>query len=197
MTATGTTASSDRALARVRRRETHSPRSTAMVVAVVLLIALVAYLATEIVLVMADAPSLIAAPADLLRGLAAASGTVMTAIGAAVALLGAVLVVIAVTPGRLAKHTMAAGDGTIVVVDNGVVAAAIAQHLSDTLGIDRRRLTVGVGHRRVDVTVRPETGLSIDLDEVRAAADAELATYRLSPSVVLSVHRRLDKKEER
>lgn len=192
-----TTASPDRALARVQRRETHSPRSTAMVVAVVLMIALVAYLGAEAVLLMAGAPALIGAPADLLRSLSAASGTAMTAIGAAVALVGAVLVVIAVTPGRLAKHTMPAADGTIVVVDNGVIATALAQHLSDALGIDRRRLTVGVGHRRVDVTVRPETGLGIDLDGVRAAAQAELATYRLNPSVALSVRRRLEKKEER
>lgn len=192
-----TAASPDRTLARVQRRETHSPRSTAMVVAVVLMIALIAYLGVETVLVMAGAPALVAAPADLLRGLSAASGTAMTAIGAAVALVGAILVVIAITPGRRAKHTMAAVDGTIVVVDNGVIATALAQHLSDALGIDRRRLTVGVGHRRVDVTVRPETGLGIDLDEVRALSEAELATYRLSPSVTLSVHRRLDRKEDR
>jgi hypothetical protein len=192
-----TAASSDRTLARVQRRETHSPRSAAMVVAVILLIVVIAYLATETVLVMAGAPALVAAPADLLRAVSASSGTAMTAIGAAVALAGAALVVIAVTPGRLAKHAMAAADGTIVVVDNGVIAAALAQHLSDTLGIDRRRLTVGVGHRRVDVTVRPETGLRLDLDEVRAASEAELATYGLSPSVTLSVHRRVDKKEER
>lgn len=191
------TASPDRALARVQRRETHSPRSAAMVTAVILLIAPIAYLGVEIVLVMAGTPALVAAPADLLRGISAATGTPMTAIGAAVALLGVVLVVVAVTPGRLAKHTMAAADGTIVVVDNGVIAAALAQHLSDILGIDRRRLTVGVGHRRVDVTVRPETGLSIDLDQVRAASDAELATYRLTPSVALSVHSRHDKKEAR
>ncbi|GAB3149294.1 hypothetical protein GCM10027058_11310 [Microbacterium neimengense] len=188
---------SDRTLARVQRRETHSPRSAAMIVVVILLIALIAYLGLETVLVMAGAPALVAAPADLLRGLSAASGAATTAIGATVALMGAVLVVIAVTPGRRAKHTMAAADGTIVVVDNGVIAAALAQHLSDILGIDRRRLTVGVGHRRVDVTIRPETGLGIDLDEVRAASEAELATYRLSPSVALSVHRRLEKKDER
>ena len=189
-------AAPDRALARVQRRETHSPRSAAMVVAVIPLIALIAYLATETVLVMAGAPPLIAAPADLLRGISTASGAAMTAVGAALALAGVVLVVIAVTPGRLAKHTMSAADGTIVVVDNAVIAAALAQHLSDALGMDRRRLTVGVGHRRVDVTVRPETGLDIDLDEVRAASESELATSRLSPPVALSVHRRLDKKED-
>lgn len=190
-------ASSDRTLARVQRRETHSPRSVAMVIVVIVLIAVIAYLATEIVLMVAGAPALVASPLDLLRDVSVTSGTAVTAVGVAVAALGIVMVAIAVTPGRLAKHTMAASDGTIVVVDNGVIAAALAHHLSDALGIDRRRLTVGVAHRRIDVTVRPETGLTIDLDELRAASEAELATYRLSPPVTLSVHRRLDKKEER
>lgn len=190
-------ASSDRTLARVQRRETHSPRSTAMVICVILLIALIAYLATETALLMAGAPALIAPPADLLRGVSVASGGAATAVGAGVALVGVVLVVISVTPGRRAKHSMASPDGTIVVADNGVIAAALAQHLSDALGIDRRRLTVGVAHRRIDVTVRPETGLSIDLDELRAASEAELAAYRLSPPVTLRVRRRLDTEEER
>ena len=51
------------ALRRVIRRETHSPRTVAMFVAVVLLILALAYVALEIVLSLAAQPALLVGPA--------------------------------------------------------------------------------------------------------------------------------------
>jgi hypothetical protein len=98
------------------------------------------------------------------------------------ALIGIVFVVLAITPGRLSKHTLESDDRA-VVVDNGVIASALAQHLSEETGLARDSITVGVGHRSVDVTVRPGAGIPLDKNAVRSAVEAELQTYRLTRNV--------------
>lgn len=173
------------ALRRVVRRETHSPRTVAMFVAVILLILALAYIGLEIVLSLAAQPALLLGPASAagwLVGLPTFPAGLVIAGGVVLALIGAVFIVLAVTPGRLSKHTLEAGDRA-VVVDNGVIASALAQHLSDETGIARDDITVGVGHRSVDVTVRPGAGIPLEKSDVQSAAEAELASYRLTRSI--------------
>ncbi len=173
-------------LRRVVRRETHSPRTVAMFVAVVLLILALAYIGLEIGLSLAAQPALLLGPAAAggwLVGLPTAQPAGLVIAGSVVlAVIGLVLVVLAVTPGRLSKHTLEAGDRA-VVVDNGVIASALAQHLSDETGLAREDITVGVGHRSVDVTVRPGLGIPLDKGVVQSAAEAELQSYRLTRGV--------------
>ncbi|MGK3949573.1 DUF6286 domain-containing protein [Microbacterium sp. K2] len=173
-------------LRRVVRRETHSPRTVAMFVAVILLVLALAYIGLEIVLSLASQPALLLGPAAAggwLVGLPTAQPAGLVIAGSVVlALIGIVFVVLALTPGRLSKHTLESGDRA-VVVDNGVIASALAQHLSEETGLARESITVGVGHRSVDVTVRPGVGIPLDKNEVQSAAEAELQTYRLTRSV--------------
>ena len=168
-------------LRRVVRRETHSPRTVAMFVAVILLILALAYIGLEIVLNLAAQPALLLGPAAAggwLVGLPTAQPEGLVIAGSVVlALIGIVFLVLALTPGRLSKHTLEAGDRA-VVVDNGVIASALAQHLSEETGLARDSITVGVGHRGVDVTVRPGAGIPLDKGAVKSAAEAELQTYR-------------------
>ncbi|MEN0023694.1 MAG: DUF6286 domain-containing protein [Microbacterium sp.] len=185
------------ALRRVVRRETHSPRTVAMFVAVILLILALAYVGLEIVLSLAAQPALLVGPgaaAGWLIGLPTFPAGLVIAGSAVLALIGVVFVVLAVTPGRLSKHSFEAGDRA-VVVDNGVIASALAQHLAEETGIARDDITVGVGHRSVDVTVRPGAGIPLDRAEVQAAAEAELQTYRLTRSV--RTHVRIDRPTEK
>ncbi|MBQ3357402.1 MAG: DNA/RNA endonuclease G [Microbacterium sp.] len=173
------------ALRRVIRRETHSPRTVAMFVAVVLLILALAYVALEIVLSLAAQPALLVGPAAAagwLVGLPTQPAGLVIAGSVVLALIGLVFVILAITPGRLSKHTLDAGDRA-VVVDNGVIASALAQHLSEETGIARDAITVGVGHRSIDVTVRPGAGVPLEQSEVLALAEAELQTYRLTRSI--------------
>ena len=173
-------------LRRVVRRETHSPRTVAMFVAVILLVLALAYIGLEIVLSLAAQPALLLGPAAAggwLVGLPTAQPAGLVIAGSVVlALIGIVFVVLALTPGRLSKHTLESGDRA-VVVDNGVIASALAQHLSEETGLARESITVGVGHRSVDVTVRPGVGIPLDKNEVQSAVEAELQTYRLTRSV--------------
>lgn len=187
-------------LRRVVRRETHSPRTVAMFVAVILLILALAYIGLEIVLSLAAQPALLLGPAAAggwLVGLPTAQPAGLAIAGSIVlALIGIVFIGLAVTPGRLSKHTLEAGDRA-VVVDNGVIASALAQHLSEQTGLSRESITVGVGHRSVDVTVRPGAGIPLDKSAVQSAAEAELTTYRLTRSVRTRVRiERPDEKED-
>ena len=173
-------------LRRVIRRETHSPRTVAMFVAVILLILALAYIGLEIVLSLAAQPALLLGPAAAggwLIGLPTAQPAGLVIAGSVVlALIGVIFIVLAITPGRLSTHVLD-GGGRAVVVDNGVIASALAQHLAEETGLARDSITVGVGHRTVDVTVRPGIGIPLDKADVASAAEAELQTYRLAHRV--------------
>jgi hypothetical protein len=164
------------ALRRVVRRETHSPRTVATFVAVILLILALVFVGLEIVL------SLLGQPTLLLGVPATIPATPLVGVSVAIALVGVVLVWLAVAPGRRPKHTMSLGDRA-VVVDNGVIASALAQHLAEEIGVARTDVTVGVGHRSVDVVVRPGAGVPLDAREVRSAAEEALDAYRLTTSL--------------
>lgn len=184
-------------LTRALRRETHSPRSAATAIVAVIIMLVLAYLAVEIILDLAGQPALLVSPGALLAATADVSTFAPGAVGAAgvvLALAGLVLVILALGPGRLAKHAMTLDDRA-VSVDNGVIASSLAQRVSDELGMDRRRVEVGVGHRSVDVAVRPVLGVQIDSDEVRAIVDDELASYRLART--LSTRVRIERSSDR
>lgn len=176
----------DTVLRTVVRRETHSPRTVAMLVVVVLLLLVLAYAAVEIILDLTGAQPLLVAPGAALEAVVAAPTALMPAAfiagGVVLALLGLLVLVLALKPGRLAKHEMAWGERA-VVVDNGVIASALAQHLSNESGIARDDIEVGVAHRSVDVTVRPPVGIPVDEAQLRRIVDEEVTAYKLTPSV--------------
>lgn len=174
------------AFRRIVRRETHSPRTVAMIIAVVILILALAYIGVEIMLHLLAQPALLVGPEAAfawIAGFPRAQPTwAVVAGGIVLAVIGLVFVFLAVAPGRLPKHQMTWTDRA-VVVDNGVIASSLAQHLSDETGIARDNISVGVSHRRVDVTVTPGPGVPLDAERVRELAETEMATYQLTPPV--------------
>ncbi|MFF7682578.1 DNA/RNA endonuclease G [Microbacterium sp. NPDC007973] len=176
----------DAVLRTVVRRETHSPRTVAMLVVVVLLLLVLAYAAVEIILALTGAQPLLVSPGEALNAVVAAPTALMPVAfivgGVVLAILGLIVLVIALKPGRLSRHEMEWGQRA-VVVDNGVVASALAQHLSNESGIARDDIVVGVAHRAVDVTVRPPVGIPVDEAQLRRIVDAEVAAYKLTPAV--------------
>lgn len=176
----------DAVLRTVVRRETHSPRTVAMLVVVVLLLLALAYAAVEIILDLTGAQPLLVSPGEALNAVVAAPTALMPVAfivgGVVLAILGLIVLVIALKPGRLSRHEMEWGERA-VVVDNGVVASALAQHLSNESGIARDDIVVGVAHRAVDVTVRPPVGIPVDEAQLRRIVDEEVAAYKLTPAV--------------
>lgn len=176
----------DTVLRTVVRRETHSPRTVAMLVVVVLLLLALAYAAVEIILNLTGAQPLLVSPGEALNAVVAAPTALMPVAfivgGIVLAILGLIVLVLALKPGRLSRHEMEWGERA-VVVDNGVVASALAQHLSNESGIARDDIVVGVAHRAVDVTVRPPVGIPVDEAQLRRIVDEEVAAYKLTPGV--------------
>ncbi|AOX45813.1 DNA/RNA endonuclease G [Microbacterium sp. BH-3-3-3] len=191
----------DAVLRTVVRRETHSPRTVAMIVVAVLLLLVLAYAAVEIVLNLVGQPALLVAPGEALNAVVAAPTALLPVAfivgGIVLALVGVLVLVLALKPGRLSRHEMAWGERA-VVVDNGVVASAVAQHLSNESGIARDDIVVGVAHRSVDVTVRPPVGIPVDEAELRRLVEEEVTSYKLSPAVRTHLRvQRPDTKESR
>lgn len=185
---------SQQVLSRGVRRETHSPRTVAAVIVLVVLAAAAVFVGIEIVRWLAGLGPLLVAPGDGLRALtelpdAEPQGAVVAG-GAVAAIAGLVLVGLAVGPGRRPRHAMS-GHPIAVVCDNGVLASAVAEQLRRALDLAPGAVVVGVGSRSIDVTVRPAPGETIEKDRVRDLAAEEVARYDLSPG--LKVHARIAK----
>ncbi|MCS5723053.1 DUF6286 domain-containing protein [Herbiconiux sp. CPCC 203407] len=175
---------------RIIRRETHSPRSLVAIVLAALLILALAWVGTEIVIALLGAPALLVAPVDMFTstvGLADAPAAIVAAAGIGAAVIGLVLVIVALSPGRRARHVLAS-ERTAVVVDNEVIASALARHASFAGNVDPDNASVSVSHRRAVVHLTPTSGIPVDRDEVTAETERRLAGYGLSPAVTARVH---------
>ncbi len=179
-------------LKRVVRRETHSPRTVATVIVLVILALAAIYVGVEIVLYLVGAGPLLAAPGAALAWLEDLPGNDLPAAviagGVIVAIVGIVLVWLSLAPGRRPKHELERSSHA-VIVDNGVVASSIAERVRRELDLSSGAVVVGISHRGADVTVRPEPGQSVEKSRVRSVAEAELTSYDLSPRV--TVHARV------
>lgn len=174
------------AFRRIVRRETHSPRTVATIIALVILFLALVYIGAEIVLHLLSQPALLLGPPAAFAwiiGLPTAQPeSAVIAAGIVLAAIGLVFVFLALAPGRLPKHQMNWADRA-VVVDNGVIASSLAQHISDETGIARDNISVGVSHRKVDVTVTPGPGVPLQAEHVRELVETEMGSYQLTPSV--------------
>ncbi|MCU1479514.1 MAG: hypothetical protein JWQ19_300 [Subtercola sp.] len=174
---------------RVARRETHSPRSTTAIVLAILVLLFLLYGGTEIVLNMLKLRALVASPTQVADAIGNVtnddSGTVL-AVGIAAAVIGVVFVLIGLTGARRARHLLP-DDRSVVVVDNEVIASAVARHASLAGEVDPDNTLVTVTHRRAQVRLTPASGHPVDRAAVVAAAERELATANYQPAIAASV----------
>lgn len=165
---------------RALRRETHSSRAgAAIAVAVCLILALAAAGAACVSLVVdpsaaaalhagfAEAPAF--APA--VRYPVLFGGCVGIVLGLAVLLLG-------MLPGRRARRVLGS-DRAAIVVDDRVIANALAARAARAAGTETRQLDVRIGRRRAAVRVVPSSGVAVDVAAVREAAVRDAAVYGL------------------
>jgi hypothetical protein len=175
---------------RIVRRETHSPRSTAVIAVLIIVIVAALWAATELVLHMVGARALLATPGQIMQWLVTVPDLVprpaMVAGAVVVALIGAMLVVLSVAPGRRARHRLDVAG--VAIADNAVIASAVAEEVRRNLDMAAGDVVVGVGHRAIDVTARTSAGRRITAAEVGSAAQAALAACRVPP---LRVHARV------
>ena len=185
--------SRERSLRRLVRRETHSSRAAASIVAAVVLAAAFLWLAVEAVLALLGRSELLASPAQLGSWLAGVPGATvpagLVAAGAGIALLGVLLLGTALRAGRRPRHALDS-ERSAVVVDDEVIAAAVSARARRIARLAPGQVTTTVGRRSVHVQVRPTSGMPVDGAAISTAVERELTGYatdrRIAPRVTIS-----------
>jgi hypothetical protein len=182
-----TTASST---ARLVRRELHSSRAVPSVItAVVLILGCLVLLFEAVLHAVGDEPFLV----DL-EGAAAWIGALpgnvpASLLGAGAVLLvvlGLLLLLLAILPGRRARYTIPDARAA-VVVDAEVVASSLARRARVAAGVAPEQVLVTVGRTSVTVQIRPTSGVPVDADAVRRAVADDLRRSSIAPEPAISV----------
>jgi hypothetical protein len=172
-------------------RETHSSRAAVAVVVAVLVMGLAGYGLLE------SAVHAIGQPAWLIEPQVAAERIValptgippllLGASGAVIAMVGLFFLLNAVLPGRRARHVLNGGS-TAVVVDDEVIASALARSARLAANVTPEQVTVVVSQRLVIVNVRPTSGVPASETAVLAAVQDELMEMSLVPTPEVQVN---------
>jgi hypothetical protein len=168
---------------RVVRRETHSPRTAAIITVMVILVVASVWFGAEILLHLLGLGPILIAPSDLLAGIVHAATVTQGAlvgIGVGTALIGLFLLLLALAPGRRGRHARV-GERTAVIVDDRTIASSLATRAARAAGTTREQLRVSVGKRRADVALTHTSGMAVDRDIVKGAVQDELDRYDLRP----------------
>ena len=175
---------------RVMRRETHSSRAGAAVVVASILIAL-------LVVVIGAGVWWLAAPGsrDVIAGWSASASSLaddrgaLTMAGAAALAIAVALMALAVLPGRLPRRARST-DRLALLVDDGVLADAVADAVAARCGIEARQVSATVGQRYTTVRVTPTSGIAVDRDAATDSAVAALGALGFPTAPRLLVVRR-------
>ena len=170
---------------RILRRETHSSRATASIIAAVLVIALCVYALLETaVRAVGQPPWLVDPQTAAERVVALPSGLpplLLGVVGALLVMAGLFFFLNAVLPGRRARHLLR-DPRAAVVVDDEVIASALARQARLAANVSQEQVMVTVSRQRIEVNVRPTSGLPLRRDAVLAAVQDELRDMDLSPT---------------
>ena len=162
---------------RIRRRSVHRSRSTAVAVALVVLALVAAWIGTEAVLSAIGRPPLVADPqtvVDTALRPDAAFVTVVEVIAGVLVVLGVVLVVLALKPGRQHRSVVEHERGA-VVIDSRIVASTAANAAGMAAGVPEGNASATARGRSTEVRIVPVTGVPVDEATVRAAVVERLS----------------------
>lgn len=169
---------------RVLARETSSSRAFAASIAAILVIGLCGYALLETAVRAVGQPPWLIDPqtaADRITALPAGVAPLLLGVtGAVVFAAGLFFFLNAVLPGRRARHVLA-DPRAAVVVDDEVIASALARRARLAANVTQEQVMVVVSRRQVLVNVRPTSGVPLREADVLAAVQAELRAMALSP----------------
>lgn len=192
-------ATHERVHRRLLHRETHVSRSVAVTLTMVVVVLAAAAVGLAAVLVLLDERLAGFDPRTVVdAAFRAPAGTVLpvvVVVGALVAALGLLLVLLGVLPKRRARHTMPSRRFA-VVVDDEVIASATARAARSVTRMGPEGAVGTVGRRAVEVVLRPAAGVDVPVvavtDAVRAELDAIEAVPALTPRVRVHPAGRVD-----
>lgn len=171
---------------RMIRRERHRSRSLAVGIALVVLMLALAYLAVEAVLEAIGATPLLLSVSAMAQAALGASAVWMLPAAAGAALVALVLLVLAIAPGRRARHRLA-HERAAMIVDDDVLASALSRRAARAGGVSRAQVTTVVAPRGARIGVRPTSGFPVSSDDVRQAAQEVLTALAPTPKVGVAV----------
>ena len=184
-------AGEDPGMSRILRRETHSSRAGASVIAAVLVIVLCGYALLEAgVRAIGQPPWLIDPTTAAERIIALPEGIsplLLGASGAVIAMVGLFFLLHAVLPGRRARHLLR-DPRTAVVVDDEVLASALARRARTAANVTQEQVMVIVSRQLVVVNVRPTSGSRVSEEAVLTAVQAELEEMSPVPMPAVRVN---------
>jgi hypothetical protein len=171
---------------RVVYRETHSTRAAVATVAAVLVMGLAGYGLLEAAVHAIGQPAWLIEPqlaAERIVALPAGIPPLLLgASGAVVAMVGLFFLLNAILPGRRARHVLnGTGASSAVVVDDEVIASALARSARLAANVTPEQVMVVVARRQVIVNVRPTSGVPVAEAAVLAAVQDELSGMSLVP----------------
>jgi len=169
---------------RILRRTRHRSRSTSVVVTLTTLIAVLAWVATECVLAALDRGPLLLSPASVLAA-TENPDDVTLAIAGGLAVIGLVLVTLAIGPARRARHELP-DERMAVVIDDGVLAGAMVRAAVRESRLPDSRVSAVVSRRRGTVSVVPTSGNLLNSAAIARAVGQ--AVDSLSPSPAVRTH---------
>lgn len=177
----------ERADRRIVRRALHRSRSVPAVIVLLALAVVAGWFAVECALALLDRPALLARPGAVVDLLTAPEpGTVTTVVAVTAAVAGLVAVVLALSPGRHARHAIAA-ERVMVVADDGVIAGALARTARTTAALGPDRAQAWVSRRRAQVRVTPTAGVAVPVAEIERAVGAQVQAWSVTPPVQVAV----------
>ncbi|MBW4093940.1 MAG: hypothetical protein HIU81_00250 [Acidobacteria bacterium] len=180
-----------RMMAKALRRETHSSRSVLSGVAAAVIILLAIYGLLESALRAVGQPPWLNDPqtaVDKMAHLPAGTEPVLLGlVGVVLFLIGLLFFLNAVLPGKRARHTLL-DQRVHTVVDDEVIAAALARRARLSAGVTRDQVMVVVGQRLVTVNVRPTSGMAVSAERIAQAVEAELTKMAPSPMPTVTVN---------
>lgn len=169
---------------RILDRETRSSRAGVSGVAAVLVVLLCGYgLLESAVRAVGQPPWLIDPQTAAERIIALPAGLpplLLGVIGAVTAMVGLFFFLNAVLPGRRARHLLA-DPRAGVVVDDEVIASALARRARLAANVTQEQVMVVVSQRQVTVNVRPTSGVPVSENAVLAAVLEELREMDPAP----------------
>jgi hypothetical protein len=115
------------------------------------------------------------------------SPLLLGASGAVIAMVGLFFLLHSLLPGRRARHLLR-DPRTAVVVDDEVLASALARRARTAANVTQEQVMVIVSRQAVVVNVRPTSGSKVSEEAVLRAVQAELDEMSLFPMPTVQVN---------
>ncbi|MGP0222324.1 MULTISPECIES: DUF6286 domain-containing protein [unclassified Paenarthrobacter] len=184
-------AGEDAAMSRILSRETHSSRAGAAGIAAVLVIIVCVYALLESVVRAIGQPPWLVDPGTAAERIialpAGISPLLLGASGAVIAMVGLFFLLQAVLPGKRARHLLRDAR-TAVVVDDEVLASALARRARTAANVTQEQVMVVVSQQQVIVNVRPTSGIRVSREAILTAVQAELEEMSPVPMPTVRVN---------